>query len=163
MSQNLHPVPNRTRRIIILVCLVLFGLIGSTSWISKLIYVVFLVFVVGTYRRFRVGPDSFMQRWTVAFCDLKPKRFKFRKFTRIEVKHVAQATIGEAMMFGLFGYLFGLVLDTCFPWLGGTYQIWLTVENTNKQELAWQGNNHKQFVENLEILKRTSGFEAIVR
>lgn len=162
MSQNLRPVPNRLRRIIILVCLTLFGMIGSTSWVSKAIFAVFLIFVTGTYRRFRVSPDALLQRWTVAYVDLKPKKFKFRKFTRLEVKHEAQTSIGELLMFGGISLLFGWILDTCFPWLGGTYQIWLTVDG-NQQELAWQGNSHQHYLENLELLKNASGFEAIVR
>ncbi|WP_145205381.1 hypothetical protein [Thalassoglobus polymorphus] len=161
-GQNLSPVPNRSKRLVTWGVLSVVLLFAPIRWWDKLILIPLFGVVLGTYRRFRISPGALKQRWTIAFFDRPPLNFKLKRYTRIEVKYVAQTSAGEAMMFGLLGFLFGWILDAFFPWLGGTYQIWF-VRGTDEQVLAWQGSSQVHYENNLETLKASSGLEAIVR
>ncbi|MBT5019484.1 hypothetical protein N8590_02520 [bacterium] len=161
-GQNLSPVPKRHVRIVVWILLTLLALYCGRHWGEKIGVSLLIPLIIGTYRRFRVSPGMIKQRWTVAFIDRPPTSFKFSRYSRIEVTHAAQTTYGEMMMFGALAIIFGSILDNFFPWLGGSYQIWLT-KGINEQVLAWQGNSETHFKENLEFLQSASGLEVMVR
>lgn len=161
-GQNLSPVPNRKTRFVIWIALSLLALYFGRDWIERILLCVLLPITLGTYRRFRVSPGLLKQRWTIAFIDRPPSSYKLKRYAKIEVTHAAPTSYGELLMFGLPAVIFGSVLDTCFPWLGGSYQIWLT-KGINEQVLAWQGNSETHFKENLEFLQSASGLEIMVR
>jgi hypothetical protein len=161
-GQNLSPVPNRTKRFILLAVLSILALIVGRHWGEKIGLVLGLPVLLGTYRRFRVSPGLLKQRWTIAFLDREPLTFKFKRYSRIEVKYAVQTSIGEILMFGFVALIFGWVLDTFFPWIGGTYQIWLT-RSADEQVLAWQGNSQQHYEKNLAALVSATGLEVMVR
>lgn len=159
-GQNLIPIPQKTRRIVIWTCLSSLALIGSTSWLAKIGFIISMWFVCGTYRRFRATPKSLKHRWTVGFWDLPASSHPLRRFARIEVKYHSSTSYGELILFGLPALLFGWLLNSCFPWLGGNYQIWLTNGSDNRL-LAWQGNSQQAYEQNLEFLKSLTGMEIV--
>jgi hypothetical protein len=162
MNHDLHPVPNRKRRLTVLIALWMLALIGTTSWPAKLGFVLSTAAVFGTYRRFRVSPKSLKQRWTVAFVDLPHQQWKLGRFTCLEVQYEGQTGIMEFLLFGPLAFLYGWVIDRFFPWIGGTYQIWLNDE-TDRRVLAWQGNSQSLYEKNIEILKEVSGLPITMR
>ncbi len=161
-GQNLSPVPNRNKRFILLAVLSILALIVGRHWGERIGLVLALPVIIGTYRRFRVSPGLLKQRWTIAFIDREPITFKLKRYSRIEVKYATQTNVGEMMMFGFIAIIFGWVLDTFFPWIGGTYQIWLT-RGIDEQVLAWQGNSQLHYEKNLATLVSSTGLEVMVR
>jgi len=140
----------------------LLALYFGRDWVERILLSLLLPITLGTYRRFRVSPGLLKQRWTVAFFDRPPSSFKLKRYTRIEVNHTPPTTYGDMVTFGLPAVIFGFLLDTFFPWLGGSYQIWLT-RGIDEQVLAWQGNSETHFKQNLEFLQSASGLEVMVR
>ena len=155
------PVPSRLRRFILLTLISGALIFGPWKLIEKVVFLPVVVLVCGTYRRFRIGPGTIKQRWTVGFFDLPPKTFKLKRYSRIEVKYTQQTSQAELATFGIFALAYGWLLNKFFPWLGGTYQIWLT--RGEQQVLAWQGNSQTDYEQNLETLKSASGMDVVVR
>lgn len=162
MTQDLQPVPSRLTRLIVLVALWMLAVIGNTAWPAKLGFIATTALVFGTYRRFGVSPKSLRQQWTVAFVDLPQRQWKLKRFTRLEVTYAGSTGILEFLLFGPMAFVYGWVVDRFFPWIGGTYQIWLNDES-DRRVLAWQGNSQALYEENVEILKANSGLPITMR
>jgi hypothetical protein len=162
MSHDLEPVPSRAWRIgwIVLLCGV--ALISRTPWTAKALFVVMSVLVFGTYRRFRLTPKSIMERWTVAFYDLPHRSRKWKKHTFLEVKYEAPTGALEFLLFGPIAFFWGWIVDFCFPWMGGAYQIWFNNE-ADDRVLAWQGNRQTHYRRNLEIIESITGLRVRMR
>ncbi len=136
VGHDLEPVPSRGWRIGWMVALWTLAAIGSTPIAAKAGFAVTTLLLCGTYRRFRVTPNSLLQRWTVGFVNLSHKSFKLRRYSFIEVNYERPTGIMEFLMFGVFAILFGWIVDRCFPWVAGAYQIWLNNE-ADDRVLAW--------------------------
>lgn len=162
MSQELKPKPNRIARIVGVALLSALGALGSTPWMAKIGFMISMVLILGTFRRFQVTEKSLRHRWTVAFIDLPSKSWKHKRFTKIETRYSPATGILEFLIFGPLGFLFGWILDTFFSWVGGTYEIWLNDEVDNGV-LAWQGNSQQLFEENVELLKTMVDVPVVAR
>jgi hypothetical protein len=162
MNRDLQPIPSRKWRLTVLMALWALALVGTTSWPARLGFVVSTAAVFGTWRRFRVSPKSLKQRWTVAFFDLPHQQWKLGRFTRLEVDYERQTGWTEFLLFGPMAFVYGFVIDRFFPWIGGTYQIWLNDE-TDRRVLAWQGNSQTLYEQNVDILKEISGLPITMR
>jgi hypothetical protein len=162
MNQELEPVPKRTLRIVLLILLWALALVGSTSWPSKIGFAVGTLLILGTYRRFRLTPKSLMERWTVAFVNLPHRSFRLKRYSFLEVKYEPPTGILELLLFGLFGFIYGWIVDRWLPWIGGAYQIWLNNE-ADQRALAWQGNSQAMYERNLEKLQAASGLRVQMR
>ena len=161
-GQNLKPVPSQSLRIGMWITLSTVAIVFGRHLAEKLFVPVGLVFLLGTYRRFRIAPGKLMQRWTIAFYNRPPIVHKFKRFSRLEVKYSPVVAYADLALFGIIAVPFAFALDSFFPWLGGSYEIWLTRDG-HDEKLAWQGNSQTQYEENLAALKNATGFDAMVR
>jgi hypothetical protein len=162
MSHDLVPVPSRAWRIGWIVALCALAFVGSAPWTAKGVFAVISVLVFGTYRRFRLTPKSILERWTIAFIDLPHRSQKWKKFTFLEVKYEQPTGMLEFLLFGPIAFFWGWIVDLCFPWMGGAYQIWFNNE-ADDRVLAWQGNRQAHYERNIELLESATGLRVRMR
>jgi hypothetical protein len=161
-NHDLEPVPSRAWRMGWIVVLCGLAFIGRTPWTAKIVFAVLSVLVFGTYRRFRLTPKSVMERWTIAFIDLPHRSRKWQKCTFLEVKYESPTGMLEFLLFGPIAFFWGWIVDLCFPWMGGAYQIWFNNE-ADDRVLAWQGNRQVHYERNVELLESATGLRVRMR
>lgn len=163
MNRDLKPVPDRKIRLAVVAVLWVLALSVQAGWLEKLVLLLLVLVLVGSWRQFRVSPKSIKHRWTVCFAGLPHRRWSLRRFTRVEVCYEEATTTMDLVLFGWMGFLYGWIISLCLPWIGGTYQIWLNDDHDNQRVLAWQGNSQEQFERNIEILQATTGLPLSMR
>jgi hypothetical protein len=162
MTVDLGPTPRRRVRIGIVGALWLLALISSVGWLTKLAFCLTTVVWFGTWRRYGVTDRSLIQQWTVGFIQLSTIRTSHRKFEFVEVVHQGQVGVWEFVLFGPFSFVYGFISEWLFPWLTGSYQLWLN-NSSDERVLAWQGNSQEQFETNLAALQSATGLRISAR
>jgi len=146
-------------RIIVFVALVGFALATSASIVSKVIWVLSMAFLLGSFRVARIHDGKFERRMVFMFVPLKLKQWPMGDFVEIETRFGDPSATGGVLAFSIFNIFFALwsaLFDRLVPWLGGNFQLRLKLAGKGRV-LVWQGNSEETFQENLELLERVTG------
>lgn len=162
MTVDLGPNPRRRVRVAIVAALWVMTVISPSGWVAKLGICLTALVWFGTWRRYGVTDRSLLQQWTVGFVRLPTTRTSHRKFERVEVVHQAQVGAWEFVLFGPLSFLYGFVCGWLFPWLTGSYQLWLNTAD-DQRVLAWQGNSQADFESSLAALQAATGLRVAAR
>jgi hypothetical protein len=154
----LVPNPRRGWRLAVFAGLVAFGLFGSATPVNKIIWVVSLAFVLGTYREGRIFEGRFDRRMVILFFPRRWKQWSLDQFIAIETRYADPTAAGAFLPMAFVNIIYMLwsgLFDWIFPWLGGAYELRLKL-NQRGRVLAWKGNSAVHFEENLAILERAT-------
>ncbi len=152
METLLHPFPRLWLRLSIFAALVAFISIGHASWVSKLGFVFWMAFFLGSFRIARLRDGFFERRMVFMFVPLKRKRWHLERFIQIETVWHESLHIGWALLIGPALWLWSHFFDWAIPWMGGGFQLRLR-HVKGGPVLVWQGNSEANFEANLKILE----------
>jgi hypothetical protein len=152
METLLHPFPRLWLRLSVFAALVAFVSIGHASWVSKLGFVFWMAFFLGSFRIARLRDGFFERRMVFMFVPLKRKRWHLERFTQIETVWHESLHIGWALLIGPALWLWSHFFDWVIPWMGGNFQLRLR-HVKGGPVLVWQGNSEANFEANLKILE----------
>jgi hypothetical protein len=141
-----------------LVCLIA---ISPGPWTRKFWGVLLFAFLTGSFRKSFIEFETLYVQLTVCFIPLKQKRYKLKRFKRIEIRLEEQAGWWTFFLFGPIQWVWCRFLDFAIPWFGGTYQLWLG--SGKKQVLVWQGCSDEDYEHNLKQLQSATGLETVRR
>lgn len=154
----LEPVRNWRRRAIICLALCVFALIGTSGPQPKLAFCLSMALLTGSFPQAHLENGAFHWELYVLFLRVRNKRWKLERFVQIEtgLEDRPFDSMANIVKLGeLLNQIWGLI-DSCVPWLGGDYKIWLRAAS-GKRVLVWQGGRDEQFQANLDLLRRTTG------
>ena len=157
--RRMIPEANLGFRIGLFAVLVLLIAISPGPWTRKIWGVLLFAFMTGSFRKSFIEFEVIYIQLTVCFIPLKQKRYKLRRFKRIEIKLEEQAGWWTFFLFGPIQWAWCRFLDFAIPWFGGTYQLWLG--SGEKKILVWQGCSDDDYEHNLKQLQTATGLEAI--
>jgi hypothetical protein len=157
--RRMIPEVNLPFRIGLFAVLVLLIAISPGPWTRKFWGVLLFSFLTGSFRKSFIEFEVLYVQLTVCFIPLKQKRYKLKRFKRIEIKLEEQAGWWTFFLFGPIQWVWSRFLDFAIPWFGGTYQLWLA--SGKKQVLVWQGCSDEDYEHNLEQLQTATGLEAV--
>jgi hypothetical protein len=159
-SIPLVPRPRMWLRVTVLILLIAFAWVGTTSWFSKLVFCLAMTGLLGTFPRPRISVECFEKQWFVGFVPVYLRRTPLADLVQIETALESRMGWDTGLVLTFFVGLWNVLMiwfaDRLVPWFGGDYQLWLRT-NTDDRVLAWQGNGESYFRRNLEILKDVSG------
>jgi hypothetical protein len=154
-------VPTINLRNRIIICLVLLFLLAISpgALIGKLMGLLTITFMTGSFRRTYIDAEIAHVQMTVCFIPLKMNRYRLKRFYQIEIMLEEPAGWWTFFLFGPIQWLWFRFLNFAIPWLGGVYQIWLSREG--KKVMLWQGSFDEDYEQNLEMLKSMTGYEVV--
>lgn len=153
----LAPVRSRRRRAIVVAALSLLALIGTTDWRMKAAFCISMALWIGSFTQARVLDGSFYRELYVMFVRVQSKRWKLERFVGIETA-LEDSPFDSLAQISRVGEFFNKIwrfIDSCVPWLGGEYKLWLRAAS-GKRVLAWQGSRDDDFQANLDLLIRVT-------
>ena len=154
-----HPPPRLVLRVTIYAALVVFGLISSAFLFSKLVWVVAMALLFGSFRIARINGDQFERRLVLMFIPLPWKRWPMQRFIEIETRYGDASALSTMLPLAFLNVILTVwmgVFDLLIPWLGGTYQLRLRLAKGGRV-LVWQGNSDGNFEANLALLQSATG------
>lgn len=154
-------IPRINQRFRIGLCLVLLILLAISPgvWVGKFIGATMIAFLTGSFRESFIDGDILYVQLTICFIPLKQKKYRLKKYTRIEIELEQPAGWWTFFLFGPVYWLWMRIIDFAVPWLGGLFQLW--VANKKKRVLVWQGTSEEDFNRNLQSLTNATGLEAV--
>jgi hypothetical protein len=159
-STPLVPEPRVTLRASLLVGMASLVLIAPCPWSVKVVSLVTMAAILGTYPRSTINAKYFEKRWFVLFRSVGSSRTRLADVIQIETDLERRlGLLGGgilSVLVGLWTVLMVWMLDWLVPWAGGDYMIWLRTYK-DQRVLAWQGFGEDNFRRNLEILEEISG------
>lgn len=157
MHINLLPIPWIGLRAALAIGLAGFCLAGSEPLWAKAIFCFCVAGICGSYRLARIADGHFERILVLMFIPVRTRRWPIDRFTRIETDWGEETdTLWTTVLMGVEMWLFSKACDAIFPWLGGSYKLWLRA-GSGKRVLAWQGMSDRSFETNRDLLQNTLG------
>lgn len=162
MTVDLRPNPRLLLRACVYAGLAVFGLISSAVWWNKLIWLIGMAFLCGTYRQARLHDGDFQRRMVWIFIPRPWRSWPLEKFVEIEIIYESPLSLAKFGFLALFDFILFLWLrffDWLFPWFGGSYKLRLRPPK-GPRVVVWQGNSEKNFEANLDLLQDATGLKS---
>lgn len=156
METLLLPNPRLPWRIAGFAVMVAIALISTVSWPSKIGFILWMAFFLGSFRIARIREDRFERRMVLMFVPLPLKSWPLKQFLHIETKTEAGPGVGTLVVIGFAWWIVWYVLDWLVPWMGGNLKLRLRPPK-GPRVVVWQGNSLDNFEENLRILHGATG------
>ena len=123
------------------------------AWLHKIPALIFFVLTVGTYVNVRLCGSRIERVWTIGFFPSRVRKWSLDKFLAIETGTSDDEPLGGIFALLFFRlWIFKLIVDAMFPWMGGELKLWLRGKKGGRVR-AWEGNSNAQFENNRNLLE----------